>query len=381
MLAYFAINKVATSWEITGLLEDEVNDFIERGANPQTLNSLLNRCMDQGTTQAMNLVRRLFEDDYGGITYKWELKEPAAAALLFWREQGIEEIAQAAVNLSNLANRTIAFDLLSSAASASPSMRMKVGSGAELWQRVIDAGGTSCDVQEAARKKLVELVLSIEREDDLAASLAQVFFRHQVSPDSVEAEKEIVRAVASRWFSIGEKTLREFQDLIDDCGSCEPVFQTFFEANPQLLDPMAIEVWPEPNLFGSRKPDFVVKRSDGSYLVVEIECPSKNLITKAGHPSADVTHAEHQVTDYRKYMLDHIGNVRNVFPGFSSPDCLVIVGLEKTLTPDQTLVLASLNEARHRIKVVGFDWLLERAKRVSKNVSEHGVIVSVKRMT
>jgi hypothetical protein len=324
--------------------------------------------------------RQLFEDDYGGITYKWELKEPAGAALLFWKAQGIEEIVQAAKNFSNLATRTIAFDLLSSAASSSRPLRMNIGAASELWQRIIDAGGTSDAVQDAARKKLVELILSIEREDDLAASLAQVFFRHQISTDNVEPAKELVRAVASRWFSIGEKKLREFQSLIDDHGNDEPKFQSFFESNPQLLDPMAVEVWPEPNLFGSRKPDFVVKRSDGSYLVVEIECPNKNLITKAGHPSADVTHAEHQVTDYRKYLLDHIGNVKNVFSGFSDPDCLVVVGIEKSLSDDEKAVLTSLNDARHRLKVVGFDWLLERAERVSKNVAEHGVVVSIKRM-
>lgn len=123
-----------------------------------------------------------------------------------------------------------------------------------------------------------------------------------------------------------------------------------------------------------------MKRSDGSYLVVEIECPSKAIITRAGQPSADVTHAEHQATDYRRYMLGHIQNVKDVFPGFSEPDCLVIVGLEGALSNDQKAALASLNDARHRLKVVGFDWILHRAKKISENVAEHGVVVSVTRM-
>ena len=80
-------------------------------------------------------------------------------------------------------------------------------------------------------------------------------------------------------------------------------------------------------------------------------------------------------------MLRHIGNVKDVFPGFSDPDCLVVVGLESNLAAEQKEVLASLNGARHRVKVVGFDWLLQRAERVAKNVSEHGVVVSVQRMT
>lgn len=363
------------------MLELEVNEFIESGANPQVLNSLLQRCMDDGGTKAMSYVSRLFEDDYGGITYKWELKEPAAFALLYWQQAGLDELARAAAQSPRSSNTNIAFDILSSAASGEFSTMLSDHWWGDLKKRVTKSGGLSTEMQHHARRTLVELVLGARDEDDLLLSLAMVFQRHYAKMDSVNAAKNLVQAVASRWFAVGDRTLQEYQELIEAFPGDEPSFQKFFEANPQFLDPMAVEVWPEPNLFGSRKPDFVVKRSDGSYLVVEIECPSKNLITKTGHPSADVTHAEHQVTDYRKYMLEHIGNVKNVFPGFSSPDCLVVVGLESALFSDQRLVLASLNEARHRVKVVGFDWLWERAKRVSKNVSEHGVIVSVKRMT
>ncbi|MCK5503311.1 MAG: hypothetical protein KAI82_18915 [Tritonibacter mobilis] len=71
------------------MLELEVNDFIDSGANRQILNSLLQRLMDDGGTKAMSCVSRLFEDDYGGMTHKWELKEPAAFALLYWQQAGL----------------------------------------------------------------------------------------------------------------------------------------------------------------------------------------------------------------------------------------------------------------------------------------------------
>lgn len=363
------------------MLEFEVNEFIESGANPQVLNSLLQRCMDDGGTKAMSYVSRLFEDDYGGITYKWELKEPAGFALLYWQQAGLDELARAAAQSPRSSNTNIAFDILSSAASGEFSTMLSDHWWGDLKTRVTQSGGLSTEMQHHARRTLVELVLGAKDEDDLLLSLGMVFQRHYAKMDGVNAAKNLVQAVASRWFAVGDRTLQEYQELIEAFPDDEPSFQKFFEANPQFLDPMAVEVWPEPNLFGSRKPDFVVKRSDGSYLVVEIECPSKAMITKAGHPSADVTHAEHQATDYRKYMMGHISNVKDVFPGFSEPDCLVVVGLEETLSKDQKAALASLNDARHRLKVVGFDWILDRAKKISENVAEHGVVVSVTRMT
>lgn len=362
-----------------GLLQDAVDKFYSSGMNLEVLHDFLSACMRDGSLAARKHVRCLFVDDYGGHTYKWEIKELSGMALMAWGDAGIEEIKRAFFENGSYANRTIAFDILSAAAAGKGPMRVALGASLEVWAQVTDAGKLPTTVQLAARRALVDLVLSVDSVDDVAGLIGGVLQKQQFRDDG--AAVELIRAASSRWLAIGDRVLNDFRSLISKNANDELVFQKFLEANPQLLDPMAIEVWPEPNLFGSRKPDFVVKRSDGSYLVVEIECPGKTLITRGGHPSADVTHAEHQVTDYRNYMLRHIVNVKDVFPGFSDPDCLVVVGMENNLTSGQREVLASLNGARHRVKVVGFDWLLERAERISKNVSENGVVVSVQRMT
>jgi ribosomal protein S11 len=361
------------------LLEDAIEEFYSSPINLQVLHKFLKVCMNDGGKTALEHVGRLFADDYGGHTYKWEFKEPAGTALLAWGDEGVEELKRVFSESESYANRTIVFDILSAAAAGKGPTRVELGASADLWDQIAIAGELPSAAQQAARRALVDLVLSVEAIDDVASLIGGVLQKQSFRDDG--ATVELIRAASSRWLAIGDRVLTDFRELITTSPNDETVFQGFLETNPQLIDPMAIEVWPEPNLFGSRKPDFVVKRSDGSYLVVEIECPAKALITRAGHPSAAVTHAEHQVTDYRNYMLRHIATVKNVFPGFSDPDCLVVVGLEKTLTPDQKEVLASLNGARHRVKVVGFDWLLDRAERVSKNVSEHGVVVSVQRMT
>lgn len=361
------------------MLDDAIEEFYSSPMNLQVLYKFLTICMDDGGKTAIAHVRQLFADDYGGHTYKWEFKEPAGTALLAWGDAGVEELKRVFSESDSYANRTLVFDILSAAATGKGSTRFTLGASADLWEQIAVAGELPYNVQRAARRALVDLVLSLETVDDVASLVGGVLQKQSFRDDG--AAIELIRSASSRWLAIGDRVLKDFGDLITSSPNNEPAFQHFLETNPQLLDPMAIEVWPEPNLFGSRKPDFIVRRSDGSYLIVEIECPAKTLITRAGHPSAEVTHAEHQVTDYRTYMLSHIGTVKDVFSGFSDPDCLVVVGLESTLTPEKKAALAALNGARHRVKVVGFDWLLERAETISKNVSAHGVVVSVQRMT
>jgi len=45
---------------------------------------------------------------------------------------------------------------------------------------------------------------------------------------------------------------------------------------------MAVQIWPQPNVLGSKFPDFVVRRADDSYIVVEIETPAKIWSHQAG---------------------------------------------------------------------------------------------------
>jgi hypothetical protein len=116
----------------------------------------------------------------------------------------------------------------------------------------------------------------------------------------------------------------------------------------------------------------VVQRADGTYLVVEIECPRKPLVTSGGHLSADVTHAEQQVTDYRKYLLQRFPDAEKHFPRFQEPDCLVVIGIERDLSREQKQVLQDANRHRNHLRIVGFDWLLDRSKTIAANVTQRG---------
>ena len=69
-----------------------VEDFISHGNSFRSFKGLLHKCVEDGSTDSMICVRRLFESDYGGITFNTELKYPAAWTLASWKKAGLGEL-------------------------------------------------------------------------------------------------------------------------------------------------------------------------------------------------------------------------------------------------------------------------------------------------
>jgi hypothetical protein len=232
-----------------------------------------------------------------------------------------------------------------------------------------------------ARKKLTEFVINMPEEDmHLRISNALQMLSMFPPIGGSSPVTELSRALALRTMVIGEPILREFEALIEKAPDHEPSFQKFLTVHPQLIDPMAFQVWPKPDLHGAREPDFVVRRSDDSYLVVEIESPAKPLVTVAGQMSALVTQAEKQAMDYRSFLVRRFADASRYFPQFNEPECLVVIGLEGALTEAQRAALRDVNNHRQRLRIVGFDWLLKRSRALLANLVQTSIEVSKLRM-
>jgi hypothetical protein len=143
---------------------------------------------------------------------------------------------------------------------------------------------------------------------------------------------------------------------------------------------MAFQVWTKPDLHGIKEPDFLIRRTDNSYVLVEIETPAKTLITTADQISAQVTEAVAQATSYRSFLRERFAEAAKLFPGFQDPDCLIVVGLEVKLTERQRLALLRENQHRAGLKIVGFDWIASRAAAIAQNTIESRVEVRRIRM-
>lgn len=360
-------------------LRDDVERFI-KGGHPRELDGLLDACTKDGTLDALVCVTRLFEDMYGGMTFNFELKAPAAWELACWGEQGLDQLVAATLKAPTSKNVSLCLQILTILAA-----------GHRLEERP-----TFCDdarvarlnallernpaLRSYARAKLVAFVLSVEDEDDFIEMVATGFSRASFSLQGIGPARELFAAVSARLLTISEPLLKRYEALITDRPDDEPAFQAFFTEHPQLLDPMVAEIWPQPDLHGALIPDFVIRRFDNSYVVVEIETPAKQLVTSGNQLSSWVTHAVGQVAEYRRF-IERLPAAQTHFPDIDEVACLVVIGLENGLNPDQQQVLRNDNRQRHGLQLVGFDWLARRGHAIRENMIKMGVDVRRTRVT
>ncbi len=351
-------------------LLDRARQFVEGGNTPELL-PLLADCVAAGNSEAMVAVKLLARDMYGGETYNVTLKAPAAYCLLAWGQDGIEALAENAMEEPTSKNFSLAFQLLASTAEGcDPQSSSSWPPDRQLQEAVSIAVGDWNNLALPARRQLHELMLCVE-DDDQAALYAGVSLM-SLGVRSSGATRNLIQALALRSMAIGPGILTAYGELISGRDAEEPVFQRFLESHPLLLDPSAFQVWGRPDFHGKLIPDFIVRRYDDSYIVVEIETPAKRLVTKSGQISAEVSHAVQQVLGYQKYLRSRFAEASVLFPKFSDPSGLVVIGQESSLDSQQVEALHMENESRADIKIVGFDTLADTARAVTNNVI-HGI--------
>jgi len=359
-------------------LQERAKRFVDNG-NPRDEVELLAECVRARNLDGLAATQRLFEDMYGGITYNFEMKAPAAACLICWGKEGIKALVEGARRTPASKNNSITLQLLSAVAGGKiPTLFMSFVT-AEIVM-VLRPLLDEPDVRTFARQQLTEYMISFPDDDDASMAVGGVFQQLAIANDNASAVRELFGALASRWLTIGKPTLASYEDLIRAYRDEEPQFQAFFEKVPQLLEPFASLVWPTPDLHGAKKPDFVIKRADGTYLIVEIETPGKTLITNSLQSSAQLTEAITQAMQYRSFLLERFQEAKTHFPEFRDPDCMVVLGLERELSSEQRRALALENQNRRQIQIVGFDWIAERAERILQNMISANIAVRPLRM-
>jgi len=324
---------------------------------------LLVECAQAGDLEALLCVRRLAEDMYGGITSNFELKALAAWELACWGAAGISQLAEATRANPTSKNLSLCVQILCTIASGSIGAPLfATPSQIDRLRRMV---GTDATVVDHARRSLLELALSMESDEELIDLAGKGYgSAGMLEPASA---REMFAAMSMRWLTVSVPVVARYRRLLADHPHDEPTFQRFFSEHPEMLDPMVVDVWPLPDLHGARKPDFVVRRSDGSYLVVEIETPGKPIVTRSDQLSAQASHAVSQVSEYKRF-LERLPNGQIHFPAMDEVTCLVVIGLEGALGPSQMQTLRNDNRQRHTLKIVGFDWLASRAETMRDNM-------------
>ncbi|MCA1395480.1 Shedu anti-phage system protein SduA domain-containing protein [Bradyrhizobium sp. BRP56] len=304
---------------------------------------------------------------------------PAYAALTTWGRKGFEVIVDIAIKGRTVKSKSAALTLFTVLGASG---RLSVNQLLMTNPRFIALVNSKFDAtttKPAARYALRSLVMSLPT-DDLLIPLSQSFMHLQLQPEEPAPElvQHLVGAISAKWLRFGPPALDRYEHMLTARANDEPAFQEFFCTYPQLLDPLAVQVWSQPDFHGAAEPDFVIRRADDSYLVVEIECPGKMLLTKGGQFSHETVHAEKQTLDYESFLSERVVEARMHFPNYRRADCLAVIGLETALTTEQRQNLDRANGRRQNLRVVGFDWLLDRARTMISNIGE-GEIEVIKR--
>lgn len=299
---------------------------------------------------------------------------PAYAALMAWGAEGMARVVDIALSHHTVKSKSAALTLFSIVA-----LDGKISPGSMIIvpapiQKAVNARADHRAIRSNANHALRTLILSLPT-DDLMLPVSQSVLHLM---DRQDAAETLVTALGVKWLRFGPPVLQQYRRLIDECPDDEPAFQAFFCRYPQLLDPMAVQVWSQPDFHGALEPDFVIRRADDSYLVVEIECPGKLLMTRGCQLSSEATHAENQVIEYESFLSDKVAEARTHFPKYRRADCLVIIGTEAGLNHAQSEALERAKQRRQNIRIAGFDWLEARARTLIENVS-HGAIDVVTR--
>jgi hypothetical protein len=364
---------ISVYWRIMVPLRDDVELYIKQG-HPRELEGLLEACANDGSLEALLCVSRLFEDMYGGITFNFQLKAPAAWELACWGERGINQLVDATVKAPTSKNVSLCLDILSHFAAGDDFTVAPLFCDEGRRARLHEMMRARPELASHARSQLIAFVLSVHDEDELLGIIAGAFQKAGFSQAGTGRAKEVFAALSARWLTISEPPLQRYEALIASHPDDEPAFQAFLTEHPQVLDPMAAEVWPQPRLHGAEIPDFVIRRFDDSYVVIEIETPTKRLVTSTNQMSAAVTYAVAQASEYRRF-IERLPTARMHFPELDQVVCLVVIGLEQSLIASQQQALRNFNREHYGLQVVGFDWLARRGRAVRENLIKIGVPV------
>ncbi|MDB5601161.1 MAG: hypothetical protein JWN71_3205 [Xanthobacteraceae bacterium] len=354
-------------------LRADTEAYIQSGG-PCELEAILEACRNDGSLEALLCVTRLFEDMYDGITFNMELKAPPAWELACWGRRGLDQLVAATQKNPTSKNRSLCIEILTAVASKTDLSERVLFLSADCAKRLQTVIDADPELSDYARSKLTEFILSVEDEEELISIAGSGFSLSAWSANGSRQAKELFAAISTRWLTVSAALLKRYETLLTSHAGDERVFQEFFTQHPQFLDPMAAEIWPQPNLHGAQFPDFVIRRFDNSYVVVEIEAPGKMMVTSENQLSAYVTHAVAQVTEYRRF-LERIPGAEQHFPEIDEVSCLVVVGLEASLNDKQRQALRNENRQRHALQVVGFDWLAKRSEAIRQNMISVGVTV------
>jgi hypothetical protein len=164
--------------------------------------------------------------------------------------------------------------------------------------------------------------------------------------------------------------LQHLQDLVDQ-DLDERVYQQFLEQHAVILDPVASSIVPRQHLAEVHDTDFVIRRLDDEYTLIEIEKAKDKAFTEYPQPSASLSHGLAQVFQWFTWVEDNIAYAQSHgFPGIHTPKGIVVIGRNADLNAKQRRMLSQMNDLLYpRIRIMTYDDVITSARHVLDNLT------------
>jgi len=227
----------------------------------------------------------------------------------------------------------------------------------------------SAETVSAAREAFHDLVVESYEDEQLFELLVGFLFRASLyqRPGQNIFRQQIFEVFSEATIKLTNRLINALETLIGTDQS-EEEYQRFLMENPVLIDPLASEILSKKKLGLEFVTDFVVRRLDNEYVLVEIERPQDSLFTGAHDFTSRFTHAIGQIIDFQEWVDQHGEYARTLMPGISSPRGLLLMGRRSQLSDRQASKLKRYSLTLSALDILTYDDLLERARNFYRNI-------------
>ncbi len=233
--------------------------------------------------------------------------------------------------------------------------------------------------RDSVNQLIVEARTSPRLFGDILWFLAFSYRSTSFGREGVEFD-DIYEIMMSGAIKLSSALIQQFGDMIEQ-EFREEEYQLFLKKHPVFLDALAADVIPKQALGIEMVTDFVLRRYDNKYILVEIEKPHDRLFTKNNNFTSKFTHALGQVLDFQQWVDSNGAYAKVHMPGISSPRGLLVIGRRMDLTEQNKSKLHRFSANSSTIDVVTFDDLLENANNLFQTILRKGTSATTQNMS
>jgi len=225
-----------------------------------------------------------------------------------------------------------------------------------------------------AHQKLFDLIsISFENSkifDSIISFLYEQTF--MINDEVSEIKREIFSLLRDSTLRINGRIISDFQNLVNNDETEEEAYQKFLTNHPVLIDPLAKEIIPKQKLGSEYIPDFVIKKLNNEYILIEIEKSKDKIFNRKNDFSKQFIHAVGQVIDFQEWVESHIEYAQTNMPDIKSPVGIVVIGRNKDMDERQkTKLNRFIINMNNRLKIYTYDDILENAKKLLNNIMKN----------